>query len=61
MTLGNFKLGDYPKAHVSIFDRSLDFKPLAFDFLQIAQPELGDGQLVGFNRAANQLAPNPYS
>jgi hypothetical protein len=39
----------------------LPFNPLAFDLFQIGQPELGDGQLVRFKRAANQLAPNPYS
>jgi hypothetical protein len=49
------------KSHVATRDCPLQFSPLAFDLFQIPQPKLGDGQLIRFERAANQLALNPYS
>ena len=36
------------KRHISICDCPLNFNPLAFDFFQIRQPELGDGLAYSF-------------
>ena len=49
------------KAEISILNRPLDFHPLALDFFEVPKTELGDGELVGLERPANQLAPNPDS